>query len=132
MTDILPTPTTPAPKLPSIRSGDPKEIAAAAFSRRGKYVETFPNYLQSLADEQSSIYKKKRPRQETLNQQLDILDAMFTYLAIHADWKSESHLAYSAALRSQKQFCATLKDLKNLKLPKAPLASVTPPPVVHR
>lgn len=120
MTDITTPPTapTPQPQPPSRRCGTPKEIAAAAYARKGRYVESFAYYLKSLADDQSSIYQKKRPRQETLNQQMDILDAMFTYLAIHADWTAESPLSYSAALRAQKQFCATLKDLKNLKFPK--------------
>ena len=123
MTDQTPgtPPETPKPQKPaSLRSGSPKEIAIAACNRKEYYVEGFAYYLKSLADDQSSIYQKKRPRQETLNQQMDMLDAMFTYLAVHADWKGETPLSYSAALRAQKQFCSTLREIKNLKLPKAP------------
>lgn len=121
MTDKTPNP--PIPKPPSIRVGSPKDIAISANNRKEKYyVENFASYLQSLEDSQQSIYQKKRPRQETLNQQMDILDAMFTYMAVHADWKSESVQSYSVGLRAQKQFCATLKEMKNLKLPKAPAA----------
>ena len=121
------TPPPLPPKPPSLRSGTPKEIAMAAYGRKTNNYgpESFASYLTYLSDDQSSIYKKKRPRQETLNQQMDILDAMFTYLAIHADWKEETPLSYSAALRAQKQFCATLKDVKNLKLPKPPSAPLT-------
>ena len=135
MTDETPShPSQPAAKTPrpaSLRSGSPKEIANAAYMRKvGHYdSESFASYLRSLADEQDSIYQKKRPRQETLNQQMDLLDAMFTYLAVHADWKEDSSLSYSAALRAQKQFCATLKEIKNLKLPKAPSPTVPTFPI---
>ena len=132
MTDTIAgtPPETPKPQKPaSIRSGSPKEIAIAACKRQANSYgsECFASYLKSLADEQSSMYQKKRPRQETLNQQMDMLDAMFTYLAVHADWKNESPLSYSAALRAQKQFCFTLREIKNLKLPPRPTASPTYP-----
>ncbi len=122
-------PETPKPQKPaSIRSGSPKEIAIAACNRKMPYrVEGFAVYLKSLADDQNSMYQKKRPRQETLNQQMDMLDAMFTYLAVHADWKDETPLSYSAALRAQKQFCSTLREIKNLKLPPSPTTSPTFP-----
>jgi hypothetical protein len=120
MTDT--TPNSPTPKPQSIRAGSPKDIAISACNRKNYHVESFAYYLRSLEDSQQSIYQKKRPRQETLNQQMDILDAMFTYMAVHADWKSESVQSYSVGLRAQKQFCATLKEMKNLKLPKAPTA----------
>ncbi len=120
MTDETPRPPKPA----SLRSGSPKDIAATAHARhRNSFSsESFANYLRSLADEQSSMYQKKRPRQETLNQQMDMLDAMFTYMAVHADWKTECTQSYAVGLRAQKQFCSTLKEIKNLKLPKAPAA----------
>lgn len=131
MTDTIAgtPPETPKPQKPaSIRSGSPKEIAIAACNRKKPYqVDGFAVYLKSLADDQSSMYQKKRPRQETLNQQMDMLDAMFTYLAVHADWKEETPLSYSAALRAQKQFCSTLREIKNLKLPPRPTASPTFP-----
>lgn len=127
MTDTTPgTPpaTEKPPKPASLRSGSPKDIAIAAYNRKKPYqVDSFATYLKSLADDQSSIYQKKRPRQEALNQQIDILDAMFTYMAVHADWKDESTQSYAVGLRAQKQFCATLREMHKLKLPKAP----TPP-----
>ena len=122
--------TTPKPA--SVRSGSPKELAISVHNRRDGYgVETFACYLQSLEDAQQSIYQKKRPRQQSLDQQMDILDAMFTYLAIHADWKKESPLLYAAALRAQKQFCMTLRDVHKLKFPKPVKPSSSSPPVVH-
>lgn len=120
MTDKTPNPPTPKP--PSIRAGSPKDIAISACNRKSYHIESFAYYLRSLEDSQQSIFQKKRPRQETLDQQMDILDAMFTYMAVHADWKMESMQSYSVGLRAQKQFCATLKEMKNLKLPKAPAA----------
>ena len=123
MTDTTQQPPTPKP--PSLRSGSPKDIAISACNRKNYHVESFAYYLRSLEDSQQSIYQKKRPRQETLDQQMDILDAMFTYMAVHADWKTERMermATYSVGLRAQKQFCATLKEIKNLKLPKAPTA----------
>lgn len=118
MTDKTPTPPPPS----SLRMGDLKEMAEAASQRKqaSYYVESFPTYLKSLADDQTSMFKKKRPKQETLNQHLDTLDAMFTYLSLHADWKGDNSHSYLMALRAQKQFCDTLKDLKNLQLPKRP------------
>ena len=118
MTDKTKQPEKPAPP-PSRRMGDLKEMAEAAYQRKeaSYYVESFPSYLRSFLDDQSSIFKKKRPKQETLNQHLDTLDAMFTYLCIHADWKGKHSHSYLMALRAQRQFCMTLKDLKNLKLP---------------
>lgn len=120
MTDTPPNPPTPKP--PSLRAGSPKDIAISACNRKSYHTESFAHYLRSLEDSQQSIFQKKRPRQETLNQQMDILDAMFTYMAVHADWTMESMQSYSVGLRAQKQFCATLKEMKNLKLPKAPKA----------
>ena len=127
MTDDNNQPPAKPPKPPSLRSGSPKEIAdiACERNRNRREAESFGFYLKCLEDNQSSIYQKKRPRQETLNQQMDILDALFTYMSVHADWKPESALSYSVALRAQKQFCSTLKEMKNLKLPKAP--APTPP-----
>ena len=129
------TPPAKTPKPPSLRKGSPKEIAIAACNRkRPYYVEGFASYLRSLEYAQQSIYQKKRPRQETLDQQMDILDAMFTYLSIHADWKDEgSTLSYAAALRAQRQFCTTLRDVHKLKFPNpAPKESPKSPPVVHQ
>lgn len=122
MTDDPTTPPAKPPKPPSLRSGSPKEIAHTACERNfnRREAESFGYYLKCLEDDQSSIYQKKRPRQESLNQQMDILDALFTYMSVHADWKRESALSYSVALRAQKQFCSTLKEMKNLKLPKPP------------
>lgn len=130
MTDKYQRPNEPtAPS--SRRTGDLKEMAEAAYQRRESlyYVDTFPAYLRSLIDDQTSIFQKKRPKQETLNQHLDTLDAMFTYLALHADWKGQHSHSYLMALRAQKQFCGTLKDLQNLKLPKPPKATSSTFPV---
>ena len=123
--NTTPPTTTPPTMPPSRRSGNLKDIATTACNRKQRYVtESFVRYLAELDDHQSSIYQKKRPRQETLNQQIDVLDAMFTYLTIHADWKEDSPQYYSAALRAQKQFCATIKAIQDLKFPK-PTTSVT-------
>ena len=128
MTDTpLNTPPPKSAKPPRLRTGPLKDIATAACIRKKNvsYSESFAYYLQALEEAQQSIYQKKRPRQETLNQQMDILDAMFTYLAVHADWKQETPLSYSTALRAQKQFCATLRDAHQLKFPKPSKSSAT-------
>lgn len=130
MTDATHPPQPKQPEQPaqppSIRKGSPKDIAISAYNRKKPYyVESFVSYLKSLEDDQQSIHQRKKPRQETLDQQLDMLDAMFTYLSVHADWKGDSHLIYSAALRSQKQFCSTLREMHQLKFSK-PAKSSSP------
>ncbi len=119
------------PSPPSLRLGSPKEIGSSAYERRAAedYVDTFARYLKNLQEEQKSLfngnggYKKK-----ALHNQMDLLDALFTYLAVNADWKRETPQSYNAALRAQKQFCDTIKMMHVLKKPMSSKSSPTASP----
>ena len=123
---------------PSLRLGSPKDIGSSAYERRvaDPYDDTFASYLKNLQEEQKSLftgqggYKKK-----ALHNQMDLLDALFTYLAVNADWKRETPQSYNAALRAQKQFCDTIKMMHVLKKPisskSSPTASPSSTPIIQ-
>jgi hypothetical protein len=104
---------------PAFRLGTPQEIGHHACERKkvtGHRVDNFAEYLSSLQGDQKTLfdgnggYSKK-----SLRNQMDLLDAMFKYLAVNADYKRETPQSYNAALRAQKQFCDTIKMMMTLK-----------------
>lgn len=116
-TTTTPTTTTPTtPRPPSIRRGTPRDIASISCIRnKNRHTESLASYLSALDDTQADLLQNKKTfSKDSLAHQLDMLDAMFTYLSIHADQRSESSLCYMTALRSQRQFCQTLKLVKEL------------------
>lgn len=118
------------PLPPSLRLGTPKEIGHQAserhkLSRRDN--NNFAHYLADLKDDQKSLFGEKSGyRKKSLRHQMDLLDALFTYLAVNADWKRETPQAYNAALRAQKQFCDTIKTMAGLKKSTTPKTSSKP------
>jgi hypothetical protein len=114
--DKNPQPPSPA----SLRLGSPKEIGSSACERRvaDRYNDSFASYLKNLQEEQKSLFTGNGGYQKkALYNQMDLLDALFTYLAVNADWKNETPQSYNAALRAQKQFCDTIKMMHALKKP---------------
>lgn len=108
------------PKPPaSLRSGNPKDIGHHAVERMRlgrRSVDNFSEYLADLQDDQKSLFSENKAyKKKSLRQQMDMLDAMFTYLLINADYKRETPQSYNAALRAQKQFCDTMKTMASLK-----------------
>lgn len=107
------------PPPPSLRSGTPKDIGHHAVERKRlskSGIDNFSDYLANLQEDQKSLFSENKGyKKKSLHHQMDMLDAMFTYLLINADYKRETPQSYNAALRAQKQFCDTMKTMATLK-----------------
>lgn len=107
------------PPPPAFRLGTPQEIGHHACERKKHSrhgVDNFADYLASLENDQKSLFNGNGGySKKSLRNQMDLLDAMFTFLAVNADYKRETPQSYNAALRAQKQFCDTIKTMMILK-----------------